>query len=88
MFEALNLKNIEFEYRPVNILRKDGGEQVSFYSVKFIHYRRSLFQILFLKYSKEFTKLNPKQEVPALLIDGHLLVQSVYALYFTFTIRP
>lgn len=52
---ALNLKNIEFEYKSVNILRKDGGEQ----------------------YSPEFTKVNPKQEVPALLIDGHLLVQSL-----------
>jgi hypothetical protein len=31
----------------------------------------------FIKYSNEFTKINPKQEVPALFIDGQLLFQSV-----------
>lgn len=29
------------------------------------------------QYRDEFKKLNPKEEVPALLIDNHLLVQSV-----------
>jgi len=29
------------------------------------------------QYSEEYTKLNPKQEVPALLIDGQMLLQSV-----------
>jgi glutathione S-transferase len=29
------------------------------------------------QYSEEFTKINPKQEVPVLFIDGKKLVQSV-----------
>nr|QUF59421.1 glutathione S-transferase GSTZ2 [Brachionus angularis] len=29
------------------------------------------------QFSSEFTKLNPKQEVPVLLIDGHYLTQSI-----------
>ena len=30
-----------------------------------------------LKFSEEFTKINPKQEVPVLLIDNLTLMQSV-----------
>ena len=54
IFKALELKNIEYEYRPIHLVN-NGGEQ----------------------YSEEYTKLNPKQEVPALLVDGQLLLQSV-----------
>ena len=50
----MELKKIEYEYRPVHLV-KDGGEQ----------------------FSDFYSKINPKQEVPALLIDGQLLLQSV-----------
>lgn len=49
---ALNLKNVDFEYKTINLLKND-------------------------QYSEEFRKVNPKQEVPALLIDNHLLTQSL-----------
>jgi len=45
---------------------------------------RSAF-IFFIKFSNEYTIINPKQEVPALFIDGKLLLQSVQiALYLSF----
>ena len=52
--KALELKGIEYEYKPVHLV-KGGGEQ----------------------YSEEYARINPKQEVPALLIDGNTLLQSV-----------
>nr|AYN44556.1 glutathione S-transferase Z2 [Brachionus koreanus] len=52
---ALNLKNIDYEYKAVDLLSKKGGDQ----------------------FNKEFTKLNPKQEVPILLIDNIIFTQSI-----------
>ena len=49
---ALNLKGVDYETRPVNLLQ---SEQTS----------------------EEYRKLNPLGLVPALEIDGHLLVQSL-----------
>ena len=52
---VLNLKEIEYEYRAVN-LTKDGGAK---------------------QYSEEHFKLNPMKRVPALIIDGHTIAESV-----------
>ncbi|XP_076326388.1 maleylacetoacetate isomerase-like isoform X2 [Tachypleus tridentatus] len=51
---ALALKGIEYEYRPVNLI-KAGGEQ----------------------HLEDFRKLNPLEKVPALVINGHTLTQSL-----------
>nr|AYN44511.1 glutathione S-transferase Z4 [Brachionus rotundiformis] len=40
------------------------------------------------QYSEEFTKINPKQEVPALHIDGHLLLQSLPIIEYLDETRP
>nr|UOU03307.1 glutathione S-transferase zeta 4 [Brachionus rubens] len=62
---ALELKNIEYEYRSINLI-KDGGEQ----------------------FSEEYTKINPKQEVPALKIDGQLFLQSLPIIEYLDETRP
>lgn len=36
-----------------------------------------MYFYLYKKFGEEFTKINPKQEVPAIQIDNSLLVQSV-----------
>lgn len=51
---ALELKNIDYEYKPVSLI-KDGGEQ----------------------FFDEFSKMNPKNEVPVLSIDNQILLQSL-----------
>ena len=51
---ALNLKGIDYESRPVHLVR-DGGEQKT----------------------DEYRAINPLGLVPALVIDGQALVQSV-----------
>nr|AYN44558.1 glutathione S-transferase Z4 [Brachionus koreanus] len=40
------------------------------------------------QYSEEYTKINPKQEVPALYIDGHLLFQSLPIIEYLDETRP
>ena len=40
------------------------------------------------KYSDEYTKLNPKQEIPTLFIDGHYLVQSLPIIEYLDETRP
>jgi hypothetical protein len=67
------LKGIEYEYRPVNLI-KNGGEQVSFKKYLLLFKKK---KFVLKKFGEEFTKINPKQEVPAILIDNNLLVQSV-----------
>nr|AYN44492.1 glutathione S-transferase Z4 [Brachionus calyciflorus] len=62
---ALELKKIEYEYKPINLI-KEGGEQ----------------------FTEEYTKINPKQEVPALKIDGQLLVQSLPIIEYLDETRP
>jgi maleylacetoacetate isomerase len=52
---VLNLKKVDYEYRPINLLKLSQGEQPP----------------------AEFLRLNPGGQVPTLLIDGHVLTQSV-----------
>lgn len=52
---VLNLKKVDYEYRPVNLLKLAQGEQAP----------------------AEFLAVNPSAQVPALVIDGHCLTQSV-----------
>lgn len=40
------------------------------------------------QYSEEYTKINPKQEVPALEIDGHLILQSLAIIEYLDETRP
>jgi hypothetical protein len=69
----LELKGIDYEYKSISLI-KNGGEQV-FRLLK----KKNLFSKLNSekKFSEEYTKLNPKQEVPTIEIDGLLLTQSV-----------
>lgn len=53
---ALNLKGIEYEYRPINLV-KDGGQQ----------------------YSENYSRLNPKHEVP-FFIDGEMALSQSMAI--------
>ncbi len=56
---ALNLKGLDYESRPVHLVR-DGGQQLS----------------------KDFTKLNPQQLVPALVHGDQILTQSLAILEY------
>lgn len=49
---ALNLKNIKYEYRAVNLLKAE-------------------------QKGEEFGKLNPSKSLPALVLHGHTLTQSL-----------
>jgi len=51
---VLNLKNIDYEYSPIHLL-KDGGQQKS----------------------AEYEKINPMKHVPALEVDGNIIVESM-----------
>lgn len=62
---ALDLKNIDYEYKPVSLI-KDGGEQ----------------------FLDEFTKINPKNEVPVLQIDNLSLTQSIPIIEYLNETRP
>lgn len=62
---ALAFKNIDYEYRAVNLV-KDGGEQ----------------------HSKEFTKLNPRCEVPVFVDGEQALTHSVPIIEYLEETRP
>ena len=69
------MKGIEYEYRPVHLL-KDGGEQVRWIFLCFSS-TLSVIHWLFLQLADSYKAINPQCEVPTLLIDGHTLSQSV-----------
>ncbi len=75
----MELKNIHYEYKPVSLI-KDGGEQVIILklprNVNSKGQSKYFFQTI-LKFSEEYSALNPKNEVPVLVIDNQILTQSV-----------
>jgi hypothetical protein len=80
--QALALKNIEYEYEAINLV-KDGGEQVGLESYTWWLQIVLFCCFVFIQFTQDHMKINAKGEIPVLFIDGHYLTQSVCLLLST-----
>ena len=77
---VLELKNIEYEYRAIHLV-KDGGEQKK-NDYKEINPMQQVFILLILIYNDCVMFWNKYVQVPALIFDGNTITQSMAIMEF------
>ncbi|CAG0886593.1 unnamed protein product, partial [Darwinula stevensoni] len=84
---ALALKGIEYETRPIHLI-KDGGEQVSDSDRKSEPPAICFLKTHFRSNTEEFHKVNPMRQVPALLLEDEILTQSISIMEYLEETNP